>query len=130
MANWFTNQKAKRLLGDMPLTEDMTGSGGAHNQNKGYGDSDGPPMMSKGPHSAGHGGKKDHTHATEDRAEGDRRTKEPLKPNERQYMGDLTQDQSKGNILQRGASHLRNFASDVVNSPGLRGAKSSGKKMF
>ncbi len=28
MANWFTNQKAKRLIGDMPLTEDMTGSGG------------------------------------------------------------------------------------------------------
>ena len=48
MANWLTNQKAKRELGKMPLMEDMTGSGGAHNQNKGYGDSDGPPMMSKG----------------------------------------------------------------------------------
>ena len=23
MANWFTNQKAKRLLGDMPLTKDI-----------------------------------------------------------------------------------------------------------
>jgi len=50
MANWFTNQKAKRLLGDMPLTEDMTGSGGSH-------------MTSKGPHSVGHGGKENHTHA-------------------------------------------------------------------
>tara|TARA_R110000765_G_scaffold105095_1_gene195090 strand:- start:105 stop:650 length:546 start_codon:yes stop_codon:yes gene_type:complete len=48
MANWFTNQKAKRLLGDMPLTKDMTGSGGAHNQNKGYSESEGPLMTSKG----------------------------------------------------------------------------------
>lgn len=37
MANWFTNQKAKRLLGDMPLTEDMTGSGGSHMTSKGGG---------------------------------------------------------------------------------------------
>ena len=50
MANWFTNQKAKRLMKDMPLDKTMTSSGGAHNQNKGYGDSDGPPMMSKGAH--------------------------------------------------------------------------------
>ena len=64
MANWFTNQKAKRLLGDMPLTEDMTGSGGAHNQNKGYGDSDGPPMMSKGAHA---------------HKEGHKATREPVK---------------------------------------------------
>ena len=35
MANWFANQKAKRLLGDMPLTEDMTGSGGSHMTSKG-----------------------------------------------------------------------------------------------
>lgn len=62
MANWFTNQKAKRLLGDMPLTKDMTGSGGAHNQNKGYSESEGPLMTSKGPHSGGHGGEKNHTH--------------------------------------------------------------------
>ena len=66
MANWFTNQKAKRELGKMPLMEDMTGSGGAHNQNKGYGDSDGPPMhdgpknydTDKGSHAHPHDGPK------------------------------------------------------------------------
>ena len=65
MANWITNQKAKRLMKDMPLDRTMTSSGGAHNQNKGYGDSDGPPMMSKGPHTTGHGkDNESHYHAT------------------------------------------------------------------
>ena len=57
MANWFTNQKAKRLMKDMPLDRTMTSSGGAHNQNKGYGDSDGPPMHHAGkPKSSQNGG--------------------------------------------------------------------------
>ena len=55
MANWHAMQKRKRELMDTPLQEDMVSSGGAHNQNKGYGESDGPPMMSKGPHTTGHG---------------------------------------------------------------------------
>ena len=67
MANWFTNQKAKRLMKDMPLDRTMTSSGGAHNQNKGYGDSDGPPMVSKGAHAhkEGHMGLKEVEETTE-----------------------------------------------------------------
>lgn len=55
MANWHAMQKRKREIMDTPLQEDMVSSGGAHNQNKGYGESDGPPMKSP-LHDEGHGG--------------------------------------------------------------------------
>ena len=67
MANWFTNQKAKRLIGIMPIENDMhrdgpknmqtalAGKDPAQNPAGGmpmYGEEKpgGPPMMSKGPH--------------------------------------------------------------------------------
>ena len=45
MANWFTNQKAKRLMMDMPIEHDMHRDG-PKNMNKGYGQEvpGGPPM--------------------------------------------------------------------------------------
>jgi len=45
MANWFTNQKAKRLMTDMPIEHDMHRDG-PKNMNKGYGQEvpGGPPM--------------------------------------------------------------------------------------
>jgi len=103
MANWFINQKMTRM-----------GSMGQ----KG-------PMMQSPLHQAF-----TDSPTTKDRPELDRNTKKPLASNERQYMGGLTKDQASGNILQRGASHLRNFGSDMVNSPGLTSSfqgSSSGK---
>jgi hypothetical protein len=58
-----------------------------------------------------------------------RKKKTELADNERNYMGGLTQDQSKGNFFQKTASSLRNFGSDVLGSK-LTARPSSGKKMF